>query len=469
MVALQRSPTDAVALPAPGAPADHGLASLGLMMQLAGSATAGLAALAAAVAWLGGWFDRHAGWLAVALALGVARSVLHRIAGRDLIYGRRTADGAPGDPFAAMRGYAGFGAVHAIAIGLIAAHAFDQPRATAAGITAALALWPAALAVVARAPRFARLRDGIPLGEDRGLEGAAIIMTVLGTYGLLSSAAILALVGGLSHHHLEHGWGAMLVVVFLLLVARSSLHVRAGLAGLRDSSFDRPSELAARYAAFGVISAFCVGGMLALFAMSERLTPDAMLGIAVTCWLLAAWPMIVRRYFQQRQFAELLAGDRVTHRRAPDAGLTALGWLLAGHAALLAALVILQRTAALPFGRIPDSALVLGGAAVGRWWAVQPSIGVALVALELAAAVALIRMSDKRRVITATYAVFAGVVALGPAIPVIRSLGHHPALGTAIHLLPPVVQLVLPITALVLVRRDIAPAARASYRRRRPA
>jgi hypothetical protein len=457
-----------VELPSPGLPADHGLASLGLIMQLAGRTTAALTALAATVAWIEGRFHHRGEWIAIAIALGLARSHLHRVAGRDLTYGRHTADGRTGDPLRATRRYAAFGIAHAIAIGALAALAFERPPASAAGIAAALAVWPAALAVVGRARRFAALRAGIPLGEDRGLEGAAIVMTVLGAYGVLSTGGLVALLGRLSPHQHAHGWGVMLVVVVALLVVRSALQLRAGLSGLRHSSFDRPGELAGRYAAFGVISAFCVAGVLSLLAMSERLTPDAILGVAAMCWMLVTWPMIVKRYFNHRQFAELLAGDRVTHRRAPDAGLTGLGWLLAGHAALVAGLVILQLAVPPRFGSLFDGALVLGGLAVGRW-PLDAGLAAAVVVLELATAAALIRMSDQRAAIATIYAVFAGIVALGPALPVIRALGHHVDGWTAIRLLPSAVQLVLPITALVLVHRAIAPAARARYRRPPPA
>src|SRR5262249_10933243 len=161
--------------------------------------------------------------------------------------------------------------------------------------------------------------------------------------------------------------------------------------------FDRPSELAGRYAAFGVISAFCVGGVLSLLAMSERLTPDAILSVAVACWLLITWPMIGKRYFSQRQFADLLAGDRVAPPRAPHAGLAALGWLLAGHATLIAGVVIVQVTGyprlGPQLGRVADHALVLSGLAVGRWWLIDAGLAAASVVLELTAAAALIRMS----------------------------------------------------------------------------
>lgn len=480
-------PAEVVSLPSPGLPADHGLASLGLVMQLAGRTTTALVALLGTLAWIYGRLcpetTPHASWLGTAILLSIARSQLHRAAGHDLTYGQRATEDAAADPFAVMRRYVVFALGHALAIGAIAARVFDQPWSAAAGIAAALALWPCVIAIIAyRAHRSAALplRAGLPLGEDRGLEGASIVMTVLGAYGLVATGGILVMLGALSPHHLQHGWGVMLLVVFALLVVRSSLHIRAGLAGLRDGScqlsFDRPGELAGRYAAFGVISAFCVGGVLVLLAMSERLTPDAILSVAVACWLLITWPMIVKRYFSQRQFAELLAGDRVTHRRAPDAGLTALGWLLAGHATLVAGVVILQLTAVSHLGhlghldhldhlgphlgRAADNALALSGLAVGRWWLVDAGLAVASVVLELAAAAALIRMSDQRRAITTIYAVFAGVVALGPAVPVLASLGHHLSLWAGIQLLPSAVQLVMPACALLLVRRAVIPAAR---------
>lgn len=462
--------TDVVALPAAGVPADHGLASLGLVMQLAGRTTAALAALAASIAWLDGRLQRDTAWYGLVLALCIARSQLHRIAGRDLCYGRRSADGIA-DPFEGARRYAAFGVAQAIVIGLIAAYVFRRPATAAVALAAALALWPAILALVIRLRRFAAMRGGIPLGEDRGLEGAAIAMTVLGSYGVLSTGAIVWMLGVLSPHHLRHGWGVMLVVVFALLVVRSSLHVRAGLAGLADSSFDRPGELAARYAAFGVISAFCVGGVLLLLAMSERLTPDALVAVVVACWLLVTWPMIVKRFFHQRQFVELLAGDRVTHRRAPDAGLTGLGWLLAGHAALVAAVSIAQLAALPAHGsavvRAVDDALVLGGLAIGRGWTPDPGdlgLAAAVVVLEAATAVAVIRMSDQRRSIATIYAVFAGIVALAPAAAALHAAGARLNLWTGIRLLPSAVQLVLPVATLSLVHRRIAPAARARYR-----
>jgi hypothetical protein len=455
-----------VDLPGAGVPADHGLASLGLLMQLAGRASGSLAALIASVVMIESPGHRHAGWFLFAVALCIARAQLHRIAGRDLLYSRRTPEGGIANPFAAMRAYIAFGIGHAIVLGLIATLELGATSRTAAGIAAALALWPMVLAVVLQLPRFRPLHAGIPLGEDRGLEGAAIIMTVLGGCGVLSTAAIVMVLGELPSRHLQHGWGAMLVVAFALLLIRSCLQLRVAVAGLRDASFDRPGELASRYASFGVLSTVCVGGVLALLALAERLPAGAIASVTVVCWLLAAWPVIVKRFFNHRQFAELLAGDRVIHRRAPDAGLTGLGWLLTGHAVVVAALLILAATVQHHgVGRTLESLLRLAGPVVGRS-ALELGLIAGVVALELLAAAVLLRMADYRRAIATIYALVAGAMALAVAWPLAEGLGrHHFDLRMAIRWIPAAVQLVVPAATLVLVHRTVAPVARARYRK----
>ena len=71
------------------------------------------------------------------------------------------------------------------------------------------------------------------------------------------------------------------------------------------------------------------------------------------CWMLMAWPMIIRRFFSERQFADLLAGDDAPiHRRAPDAGLTGLGWLLLAHAMFGATMLIPQLVLGGPRARL---------------------------------------------------------------------------------------------------------------------
>lgn len=455
-----------IELPRPGVPADLGLSSLGLLMQLAGRAATALAALVAVIFLLEAAGHRNTDWFLFAAALSIARAQLHRIAGRELAYSRRTASGALANPFDAMRTYIAFAVGHAVVLGMVATMELGATRRTGLGITAALALWPGVLTVGLQLAKFRRLHTGIPLAEDRGLEGASVLMTVLGTCGVVSTAAIAMVLGQLPSRHLEHGWGAMLVVAFALLLIRSSLQLRAGLAGLRDVSFDRPGELAARYASFGVVCAVCIGGLLALLAISEGLPAGAIAGVTVLCWLLAVWPMIVKRFFHHRQFAELLAGDRVLHRRAPDAGLTGLGWLLFCHAVVVAALLILAATVQPPGVGHPLAHLLrLARPAVGGS-TLELGIGAGIVGLELLTAVMLLHMEACRRVIATMYALVAGGVAVVVAWPLVRSFGRHPVvdLRMTIRLIPAVIQLVIPAATLVLVQRGAPLLARARYR-----
>src|SRR6185436_3282032 len=186
------------------------------------------------------------------------------------------------------------------------------------------------------------------------------------------------------------------------------------------------------------------------------------------CWLLTAWPLILKRYFNHRQFAELLAGDRVIHRRAPDTGLTGLGWLLAGHGILVAASLILEVTVERPgMGRVLDGLLQLVGPfgdAAGRVHRIEHGLGAVGVALELIAAGALIRMSSRRRALATLYGVVAGGVALAVAWPMLRTVGHHFDLRLAARLIPASIQLVMPAATLLLVHRASVPAAQARYR-----
>jgi hypothetical protein len=78
-------------------------------------------------------------------------------------------------------------------------------------------------------------------------------------------------------------------------------------------------------------------------------------------------------------------------------------------------------------------------------------------------------MSDTRRAIATMYGLLACGVTLVMALPAARGFSHHIHLHTAVRLLPFAAQLVLPVAAVLLARRAVAPTARARYRRaRRP-
>lgn len=454
----------------PGVPADQGLSSLGLLMQLAGSVFAAYAALMLAmliVAMQGfGRGGGEAGWLFLILAASVGRSLAHRAAGASLLYGAPSLVGPP-RPLAGVNRYIVIALAHTALVTLILVGGFHMPARLALGAGAGFAAWPLALAALLRLPRFRRFEAELPVGEDKGFEAAAILMTVLGACGLLGTGAVLLVMLEAGGQMLQ-GAGVLLVVTTAMLVIRSGLHVQAGLAGLRETSVDRSVELANRYANFGMISSFCAAGALLLTSMTIGLNVIMLAIVAGVCWMLMAWPAIVRRFFGDRQFADLLAGDAAAvHRRAPDAGLTGLGWLLFGHAALGATVLLPQllvSTELLDRRLMDTMSFMAPSLARSPWW------GVGQILLQGWAGYELIRMGRRHKVIASVYAIIAAGLAIYVTWPVLEALEH---LGTrdvrAVMMFVPIaLQLVLPVATLILVHRSIAPTATARFRPRAP-
>jgi hypothetical protein len=449
-----------------GVPADQGLSSLGLLMQLAGNvfaAYAGLTAFSLLVMMRG---RGETLWVLCVLGLSIARSLIQRSAGSELLYGNgQLHEEGKQSRMKGMRRYVLFGLAQSAAMAALFATKFHVPTKVALGIGVALALWPAALGIVMQLPRFKRFQNDLPLTEDKGFEGASILMTVLGTCGLLAAGTVLLVLLDLPGQALTKGPGVLVVLSLAMLVVRSVLHVQAGVSGLRETSVDRSVELANRYANFGVISSFCAGGALLLFVMASAMSVLGLAVICGVCWMLMAWPMIIRRFFSDRQFADLLAGDGAPiHRRAPDAGLTGLGWLLFAHAIFSASFVIIGLLGGDSRGMSGLEALTAFGVPSGFrsiWW----SVGV--VVMQGWAGYELIRMSPQSRVIATLFGVVGTAVTLyinWPMIQALKSIGRFFGNSQAMQIGPIAMALIIPVVTLVLVNRKIAPTARARFR-----
>jgi hypothetical protein len=452
-----------------GVPADQGLSSLGLLMQLAGNvlaAYAGLVAFTALFA-LQGSRGGETMWVFLLLGLSIARSLMHRAAGAQMLYGNGQLheDGSV-ERMAGIKRYVMFAlAQTAIVAGMLFGK-FHVPGKMALSLGAALAAWPVTLLVLMQLPRFKRFRKELPLTEDKGFEGASILMTVLGTCGLVAAGTILLVLLDLPGRALSKGPGVLVVLSLAMLCVRSFLHVQAGISGLRETSVDRSVELANRYANLGVISSFCAGGALLLFVMSSAVSVLGLALISGVCWMLMAWPMIIRRFFSDRQFADLLAGDGAPiHRRAPDAGLTGLGWLLFAHAIFSGSFVLIEVIGGDAGGgsRQIEAFTMLGGIGDMRsvWW----SVG--LVIFQGWAGFELIRMSPQSRVIATLF----GIVGTGvtmyinwPLLKALKSIGGMLGNNVALQIGPVAMALIIPVVTIVLVNRKIAPTARARFR-----
>lgn len=485
-MASERTHAEVVELPRPGLPADRGLASLGLLMQLGGGASAAGAILLALVAILalreqGGEPPGTVSWILAAAGLCVARSLAHRAAGTQLLYGGRwRADGSPASPLGGVRLYIGIALGQTAVLALLARAALGLSAAEVLACCAGLALWPLVLTVLLESGALEPFEVQIPYGEDKGFEAASILMAVLGTAGLLAAGAILLAALDTGYAELVHGPGSIVIGALGLLLFRAWLHVRAGLAGLRETSIDRSVDLANRYAEFGVVSSLWSCGVLLLAAIANGLDVWGMALVAGLGWLMMLWPLGIRRFFSDRQLADLLAGARGAqhHHRAPDAGLTGLGWLLVGHAALTASFLVPQLLAGPELARpeLARDARWLASLAAGigdgsPWWSA------AVIALEAWAGAALLRMSAHHRLIAVVYGAVAAIVTAAELWPllaraeqelstsVLDSRGAHVVLLVA----QAALRLAIPVAAVLLATRVIAPAARARYRRKVPA
>jgi hypothetical protein len=250
------------------------------------------------------------------------------------------------------------------------------------------------------------------------------------------------------------------------------MHVQAGVSGLRETSVDRSVELANRYANFGVIAAFCTGGATTLWVMSSAMNVAGLAIVCGMCWMLLAWPMIIRRFFSDRQFADLLAGDNApVHRRAPDAGATWLGWFLIAHCALMMSFILPQIIMGLDGGDFRggrggpmglEGMMSVFGQTGFRsvWW----SIG--LYGLQGWAGFELVRMSAQSKTIASVFGVAGIAITLYINWPLLQMLKHSGGRlsESAIMFGPLALAMVIPVATLVLVNRKIAPTAQARFR-----
>ena len=466
-----REEREVARLVGPRMPADHGLGSLGLLMQLAGSLLAGYMALL-------GVFPIFAGASGSVLvvfligALGAIRSLFHRAAGGALVYG--SSQGI----FRPIHVYIAVSVVQTVLTVLLINIDEKLPLVVNASIGLALLAWPAVLLVLVtrRSMRELVAHDSLPVAEDFGFEGAATLMVLLGLFGALFTGFMLY--GSLKLFGTSLGGQGFLVVgVLAMLLIRSILHTSAGVKGTRGIDSDGATESAARYFSFGVVSSVVTGGALLILFFSTPgvgLHPALLLLGAIAVYLLMAWPVILRRFYSERNFSALLSGaDGPSFRRAPDAGMTAVGWLLV-------ALGVLQLAFSLPFalsgsGAMREALLALdplrtgmGGLAAAADGSSWLTIGVA--GVQVWAGYELVRMSDRHRLAATAYGIVATAVALFLSWPQVRAVemsgtgGPLGNFGMTAGYVGIALSLVLPIGTAILANRKLVPVAQARVR-----
>ncbi|HEY4055161.1 MAG TPA: hypothetical protein VGM39_01090 [Kofleriaceae bacterium] len=430
-------------------PADQGLSTLGLLMQLFGTLF-GVLSLALIVLFfdLG---DQHPWLLLIGFGVSAARAFVHARAGAELKSG-----------FAGVRRYIVVAVLHtAVIVALDLVGVGTSLRGALAG-AAGLLVWPAALAVMIRMPRFSRFDAGLPLAEDKGFEGLAILMAIMGAVGAIQWGAMLIVLLFSLPDIIELGdiYAYLFFAAVTALFIRSYVHVSAGLAGVRETSFARSVKLGNRYAIVGFAVSMIVTGILVFVAIFEMPDFSLFAMIACACWMLFAWPLIVRKFVGERQLASLADDD--IHHRAPDAGLTGLGWLLVANGMLT--LTFLLPNILAGSGSIGAFAGITHVAA--KVVLVEPSAmawNLGICAVELWAGIELVSMSSRLRIAATAYALVAGAWAVIHTSPQMLSFEtmRHLAPEDVMDYVPLATNLVLPVAALLLVRRRTVPRAEA--------
>lgn len=426
-------------------PADQGLSTLGLIMQLFGTLSGVLALVLGALFLSIGDENK---WLIVAgFAVSAVRSYFHARAGAELKSG-----------FGGIQRYIVAALVQTVVMFAIDVIGFGAPLRIALAATAGLLVWPAALSVMIRMPRFSRFATAVPLAEDKGFEGLAILMSIMGGVGAIQWGGLLLVVLLSLGDIIEFGdiYAYLFVIGVIALFIRSYIHVSAGLAGVRETNFARSVRLGNRYAIVGFTVALIVTGILVFIAIFEM--PDVVLFafIAGGCWMLLAWPLIVRRFVGDRQLASL--EDDGAHHRAPDAGLTGLGWLLLTNGLMTLSFLL------------PEIIAGPAGASIAHYFAkltiVEPSAlawNIGICAVELWAGIELIRMSSRYQIAAIAYALVAGAWAVLHTSPQMLSFDamRHLAPEDVLAYVPLLTNLVLPTATILLVRRKMTPTAQA--------
>jgi hypothetical protein len=450
-------------LAGPRMPADRGLTSLGLLMQLSGSLYLGFMLLLGATLLFADSDADGVGRLLMFFAISAVRSGFHRAAGATLIYGSPPASFR--DPFDGIRMYIVIAFVHTLLCAWLLKPVLPDTSLLVSAL-ALLAAWPVTLAVVVRLPAFAVMSAERPRSEDLGLEGASVLMLILGTVGALFSGLLLFSV--FKSAGPSDGFTKLaMIVISGVLVVRSCAHVLAGKRGLSGSEREVAVAAIRRYIKLSKLSAAVVGILGAMVMMRLGSIFFSFVWIGALIFFLLIWPFILDQFLDRYEI-DVGMGSHVY--RAPDAGLTALGWLLLA----LGATNLVHALAPLLLD-IPEYGAGLI-AAMDAWDMApaghSPWLFLAVSGLQLWAAIELCAMSSRARLAASIYGGVTIALTLYVLWPVLRELGGFHDVTMALgnengfqRIAQLGLALVIPVAAIVLANLEgFAVQARARYR-----
>lgn len=455
---------------------DSGLSGLGLIMQLVGgimTAIVGCYGMIMLIALLQAGGRGAPGtilvWLLAVLGTSLARSVTHAAAGRRLLYE------GPGTPGSALKRYLTVSAVQVavVAIGMLAN---DAPGGLMLALVLILGAWPAALLFIAK-PKIDTYGETVPMADDKGFEGASILLLIFGSIGVLIGAVMVMGWLSMPGEMKTSLMGIGMLVAFGMLAARSVFHLRAGIRGASATHMAETADAAAKYSNFGVIASLVAGGVFLVAMISEMGKARGAGGVMILMlimvtmitWMLLVWPLTVRRFFGDRQFATMIAERGPSLQQSSDRGLPTLGWLLLAFGSYALAAGLATVLMGDMFG--DDRAMrrmARGGNPLGELMGLMgnvggksPWFGITTAALQVWAGVELIRMTPRYKIAGLAFGGVATAIALYVWLPVLGQLLD----GGAAMLTNPMIggvmfasvgmALVVPVATIIFVQRKV--------------
>jgi len=404
-------------------------------------------------------------WIVAILATSLARSVAHANAGRRLLY-----DG-PGTPASALKRYI---TIAWVQTGVVAGALLinSAPSGLMLALVLILGGWPLALLIVAK-PRIEAFGDAVPMSDDKGFEGASILLLIFGSIGVCIGAIMLL------------GWtewpgelktemiGVGMLVAYVMLLIRSIFHLRAGIRGVKATHMAETAEAAVKYGNFGVVAAFVAGGVLLIGTFTAM--PEGgsgimmfvmMMMVAMLVWVLLIWPVTIRRFFSDRQFATMVDG-LPGHQNPSDRGLPTLGWLLLAFGVYALATGLggvlmgdLGDARAMRSMSRGDNPLGMIMGLMGSVGGKSPWFGIVVAALQVWAGFELIRLSPRYKLAGMVFGLVASGVALYIYLPLLNGLmqGGMTMMSNpmaSMSFASVAMALVVPVATLVLVQRNV--------------
>src|SRR5262245_59784584 len=271
---------------------DHGLCGLGLLMQLVGGSLAVLLSGLLVLMLLGNPPTRILVWLLAILGGGAASGAIQFTAGRALTSG-------DGGALGKVRQSVYLAWIQtALAVAFLAGEGRIPLGHSVLIAIAYFGVFPTFLYVVSAVEPYRGLLDGrLPETPDRGAEGLAIYMSLLGSMGVLCTLLVarVMMIGEV----LRDVRGVVILVTVVLLLVRSTFHVMAGLRGSTRQDWPVFHAGADRYTLVGnILAAFCGVVWAGLALLTSGPSTSTFVTIAMAVGLLLVWPLVVRKFLE---------------------------------------------------------------------------------------------------------------------------------------------------------------------------